>query len=278
MRCNNLIKIFENDIIAINNISFATNTPYLGLFGPNGSGKSTFIKLLLGLIFPTSGSIELGIHQSDIRFVPDFPILPEKMTIDFWMETLENIYGNVEKNIDLQGIMQLDGTWKIKNLSAGQRRLVALLPMFYGRPKLIILDEPTNFLDMMLRDKILRLMKEQLLQTKSKLLLSSHRIDEVNLFVDEVIILKQGKFMGSIPLKRGKYQEYSIVVDDFKKLEAHFKKLRISYEIEDDVYGKSIRFNLTNKIWRILDVYTKENSIISFDAIDVLKSRLKGLV
>jgi hypothetical protein len=189
----------------------------MGLFGPNGSGKSTFIKLLLGLIRPTSGSIELGVHPSDIRFVPDFPILPEKITIDAWMETLENIYGPIEKNIDLQTIMRLDGTWKIKNLSAGQRRLVALLPMFFGIPKLI-------------------------------------------------------------PLKQSRYREYSVVVDDFTKLEKYFKKYRIKYTYEEDVYGKSIKFNLSKKIWRLLDEYSKENSIISFDAVDRLKNRLRELI
>ncbi|MHA2092341.1 MAG: ATP-binding cassette domain-containing protein [Candidatus Kariarchaeaceae archaeon] len=277
-RCKDLIKIYDDDVVAINNVSISIDTSNLGLFGPNGSGKSTFIKLLLGLIFPTSGSVELGVHPEDIRFVPDFPILPQNITIDEWMATLETIYGDVTRNIDLQDIMRLEGTLKLDKLSAGQRRLAALLPLFYGKPKLIILDEPTNFLDMLVRERILKLIKEQLVKTKSKLILSSHRADEVNLFVDEVLLLKEGKFLGSIPLKQSRYREYSIVVENFKELEKYFKRYKIKYEYEDTVYGESIKFNQSNRIWRILDDYTKKYSVISFDAVDRLKSRLTDLI
>ncbi|MHA2029339.1 MAG: ATP-binding cassette domain-containing protein, partial [Candidatus Kariarchaeaceae archaeon] len=157
LSCNSLTKNYGRTL-AINNLNFSTQVSRLGLFGPNGSGKSTLLKLMLGILNPSDGTIQLGMETSKIRFIPDYPNLPKNVTIDEWLEKLEMMFGDVLLNIDIQDITGLDGGLKLSELSAGQYRLTALLPVFYGKPELIVLDEPTNFLDMLIREKIIKLL------------------------------------------------------------------------------------------------------------------------
>lgn len=79
------------ETIALNHVNFTTSSKSLGILGPNGSGKSTFLKLLLNLINPTKGDIQLNPGIKDIRVIQDYPRLPEELTIDEWMVLLEKI-------------------------------------------------------------------------------------------------------------------------------------------------------------------------------------------
>ena len=99
--CSNLTKEFGN-IAAVDNLDFETNTSALGLLGPNGSGKTTLIRLMLGLIKPTHGLIELNYEPSEIRVVTERPFLPAELTVDQWLETIENLHCKPTMNIHIQ--------------------------------------------------------------------------------------------------------------------------------------------------------------------------------
>lgn len=277
LSCKNLTKRF-GDVKAINNLTFETTSSYLGLLGPNGSGKSTLIKLILGLIYPSSGTIKLSSNFNNIRVIPDYPQLPGNYTVDDWMIRLENIYGGIGSNLDIEQIMDIESSWKIKDLSAGEQRKIALLPLFYGSPDLIILDEPTNFLDIIARAKILKLMKDQIQFTGCKVIIASHRLEEIRLFAEEVLILKEGENLFNASIKETTVLEYTIRVNDTKKLVRRLKRAKINFSSDETFLGIEITMFADASIWSILEKYTETgNTILSFNAVDKLQKILEEM-
>ncbi|MFV2015907.1 MAG: ATP-binding cassette domain-containing protein, partial [Candidatus Heimdallarchaeota archaeon] len=234
MSCNSLTKKYDK-VTAIDNLNFSTRVNRLGLFGPNGSGKSTLLKLMLGILYPTEGTIQLGMETSKIRFIPDFPNLPKSVTIDEWLEKLELMFGDVLLNIDIQEITGLNGDLKLGELSAGQYRLTALLPLFYGRPELIVLDEPTNFLHMLIREKILKLIKEQIELTNSKVILASHKMDEIVSFCDSVLMIDKGRMVASVSMSLKNREEYIVYVNNVESLREMLAYSDIEFKMMDTI-------------------------------------------
>ena len=250
----------------------------LGLLGPNGSGKTTLIKLLLGIISPTEGEINMNIPLKDIRVVSDQPSLPGKMTIDEWTYTLENIYGDHLFGIDIQTDLGLQGHWKLDNLSAGQRRKVSLLPAFYGTPKLIILDEPSNFLDITTREYILTLLKQHSITTKANIIISTHNVDEIRLFASDVILLKQGRVMNVVKLKEERPKFYAIKPGDVEDLAKTLDKWELRYHRSKTIRGNIINIRPSSKMWFAIGEYNEMGKpIYSFKVIDTLEKMIEDL-
>ncbi|MCE7737086.1 MAG: ABC transporter ATP-binding protein [Candidatus Heimdallarchaeota archaeon] len=276
--CSSLIKKF-GDLSVIRDLSCDVVSNSLGLLGPNGSGKTTLIKLMLKLIPPTSGKIDLDLSEGDLRVVTDQPKLPEEMTIDEWIKTIEEMYGPLTRNIDIQADFGLEGDWKIKTLSAGQRRKAALLLVFYGTPKLIILDEPTNFLDIVSREYILKLLKEHLFFTKAKLIMASHRLEEIRLFCDDVLILKEGEIMTQVSLSNQVPELYSIIVDDTDKLVAELEESNVFYVVEQSYLGKIVKTENSDAVFTAAARFMVDGGhIFSFEAIDQLQRSIEDLL
>jgi len=277
LKCRGLTKRF-GEVKAINNLNFETNTSYLGLLGPNGSGKSTLLKMILGLIYPTSGKIELGISFRNLRVVPDYPNLPGNLTVDDWMSRLEDVYGPIASNLDVELVMEIDASWKIKNLSAGQQRKISLLPLFYGKPDLIILDEPTNFLDIIARAKILKLMKDQIKYTGSRVIIASHRLDEIRLFSEEVLVLKNGENLFHASIAETTVLEYSVRVSNPEKFITMLTEAELHHSVEETFLGIEITMIVAANIWEIIQEFTSDGgTILAFNAIDKLQKILEEM-
>lgn len=278
LKCSSLTKKF-GDLTVIRDLSCEMTTNALGLLGPNGSGKTTLIKLMLNLIPPTSGTIELELPDDGVRVVSDQPKLPEEMTVDEWIGTIEQMYGPLTRNIDIQADFGLEGDWKIKTLSAGQKRKAALLLVFYGNPKLIILDEPTNFLDIVSREYILKLLKEHLSFTKAKLILASHRLEEIRLFCDDVLILKEGEIMSQVSLSNQIPEMYSIIVDDTDKLIAELDKSNVFYLVEQSFMGDIVKAETSDAVFTAAARFMVDGGLIySFEAVDELQRSIEELL
>ncbi|MCY3412490.1 MAG: ABC transporter ATP-binding protein [Candidatus Heimdallarchaeota archaeon] len=276
--CSDLTKEYFSTK-AVDDISISVESNAIGLLGPNGSGKTTFIKLLLGLIRPSSGTITMGVDIQNSRIVPDYPQLPRELTVDQWIETVEDFHGKNYLGVDVQSVFNLQGDWKIKNLSAGQTRKVALLPIFYGKPELFILDEPTNFLDVVSRQKVLGLLNDYRIESNAKLILATHQIDEMRAFCDEVIILNSGKVMQNVKIKQEKALTFSIHVSDHEK----YSKLLNDREIEHKQftqYGKEI-FQIPSGVefWNNLAEYEQSGGIVySITSNDALTSAIEEMM
>jgi ABC-2 type transport system ATP-binding protein len=176
-----------------------------GLLGPNGSGKSTALRLLLGFLRPTSGTASIRGHdcwhdsQAARRFISYLPgelRLYENMTgfqlVRFLSKLREPLHHTEMER--LADAFDIDISRPIANLSSGMKRKVALLAVLLPRTPLVILDEPTNTLDPVMRDELLRRLRQAADQGQA-VLFSSHVLSEVEKVCNRVGILQRGRLV-----------------------------------------------------------------------------------
>ena len=172
----------------------------VGLLGPNGSGKTTFLKILAGLIRPTSGSVkicknEIGYKTKElVAYLPDSEFLYGWMKIKDAKEVYIRFYKdfNIVRFDELLDFMKLTSDMVVKSLSKGMKEKLALALTLARDAKLIILDEPLNGVDPVAREQILVAIIKGF-SFESSMLLTSHLINEVESILDEVYFLKEGK-------------------------------------------------------------------------------------
>ena len=177
----------------------------VGLLGPNGSGKSTMLRLSLGFLKPTRGSVMIsGYHcwresvevRRRVAYLPGELRLYDSMTGRQIVKFLAKLRGEtLGTEVDqLARTLDIDIDRRLTELSSGMKRKIALLTVLIPRVPLIILDEPTNTLDPTMRDELM----EQLLLAKvagKAVLFSSHVLQEVESVCDRVAILKKGELV-----------------------------------------------------------------------------------
>jgi len=177
----------------------------VGLLGPNGSGKTTSLRLALGFLKPTSGTVTVGGFDSwkqsvEVRklltYLPGELRLYETMTGRQLVTFLGKLRGDtVGKEVDdLAKRLDIDPDKPLVQMSSGMKRKVALLAVLVPKVPLIILDEPTNTLDPTMRDEFLLQLKWAKENGKA-ILFSSHVLQEVEAVCDRVVILRQGKLV-----------------------------------------------------------------------------------
>ena len=176
-----------------------------GFIGPNGAGKSTTIRVLLGMLKPTSGTVKIfgldawkdavQIHKK-VAYVPGdanlWPNLTGGEVIDLFLKMRGN--GSPSKKEELLKRFELDPTKKCRTYSKGNRQKIALISAFASDADLYILDEPTSGLDPLME----RIFQECVLEVKAEgksVLLSSHILSEVEKLCDKIAIIRQGKII-----------------------------------------------------------------------------------
>ena len=184
-----------------------------GFLGPNGAGKSTTMKMLLGLVHPTGGSVELLGHTlneaSRIALLRQTGSLIESSSGYLHLTARENLaivadLKEVER-LDIDRVLDIvhltkDADRKVGQYSLGMKQRLGIAMALLGSPKLLILDEPTNGLDPAGIQEMRSLIAAMPQTTGATVLISSHLLGEIEQMVDQVGILNHGKllFEGSL--------------------------------------------------------------------------------
>lgn len=178
-----------------------------GFLGPNGAGKSTTIRVLLGLIKPTSGSAHVfaldpwaepkKIHR-DVAYVPGDVSLWPGMTGGEAIDLLTSLRGGADASLrsDLIEQFEFDPRKKARTYSKGNRQKVALIAAFARPARLYILDEPSSGLDPVM-ESVFRLQVQRVRADGATVLLSSHLLSEVEALCDRVTIIREGRVVES---------------------------------------------------------------------------------
>lgn len=195
-----LTKKFKNQI-AVNNVSISIREGSVyGLLGPNGAGKSTILKMITGIMKPSSGEILFEDHLwtrkdlKDIGALIEEPAIYPNLTAKENLEVASTLYGlpkkRVEEVLDIIGLRQV-GKKKVRNFSLGMKQRLGLGMAIINNPKLLILDEPTNGLDPIGIEELRELIRS-FPAMGITVILSSHILSEVSQVADKVGIISNG--------------------------------------------------------------------------------------
>lgn len=216
-----LSKQYKNRI-AVDRVSVSLQKGVYGLLGANGAGKTTFMRMLCGILKPTSGTITFdGIDVSEeayravLGYLPqDFGYYPEFNATDFllYFAALKGIPRH-QADRKAKELLQLVGLQdvrrkKIKTFSGGMKQRLGIAQALLNDPKLLVLDEPTAGLDPKERVRFRNLIET--LGQESIVLLSTHIVSDIEHIADEVLMMKDGQLIwqGKWTAEMGDLEEF----------------------------------------------------------------------
>ncbi len=227
LKCDNLVKKYITTT-AVSNLSTEIQPGRIyALLGPNGSGKTTFMKIVAGLIKPTSGSITfeeqpIGIYsKAHIAYMPTESYFYNYMTCkdagkyykEFFADFDENKYYYLLKE------MQLNPNQKISKMSSGMVAKAKLAITLARDSKIIMLDEPLNGIDIIAREKIVNTVIDNASENKA-IIMSSHLVDELEKIIDYAIFIKEGHVVAQGDAEELRTQRGKSIVDMYKEIYA----------------------------------------------------------
>ncbi|MEZ4649786.1 MAG: ABC transporter ATP-binding protein [Candidatus Eisenbacteria bacterium] len=211
----NLVKIYPGPVPALRGVDLEVPTGMFGLLGPNGAGKSTLMKVIAGLLEPTSGEVRLdgedvlsdpdALHRR-LGYLPqDFGFYPNLSGRDMLAYMLElkgvDAPGGRKKLVEelLERVnLTFAAKRKVKGYSGGMRQRLGIAQAIAGNPRLIIVDEPTAGLDPEERHRFYRILAE--LAADRTVLLSTHIVEDVAVLCPRFVVISQGRIVaGTTP-------------------------------------------------------------------------------
>ena len=219
-------KQYQNKI-AVDRISLRLQKGVYGLLGENGAGKTTLMRMVCGILKPTSGSISfdnMDVSTEDYRAVlgylpQDFGYYPEFTGMDFlfYMAALKGLTksqakGRISELLKLVSL-ESDGKRKIKTYSGGMKQRLGIAQALLNDPKLLVLDEPTAGLDPKERVRFRNLIEE--LGKTNIVLLSTHIVSDIEHIADIVLMMKDGQIIYQGRWEEGKEDLESFYLRQF---------------------------------------------------------------
>lgn len=268
----------------------------VGYIGANGAGKSTTIKMLTGILTPTSGKVLVnGAEPTKNRIKNnmkigavfgqrtqlwwDIPVIESYKLIQKIYEIPETIYQeNIKYFSDTLGLAELLHV-PVRQLSLGQKMRCEIAAAFLHNPKIVYLDEPTIGLDFMVKEKIRKFIKKLNKDKNTTIILTTHDLQDIEEICSRIIIIDQGSIMfdGALDEIReefSKFQVANIIIKEItEELDAYLHKNNLKFEIlsldENDLHIKFNRNEITiagifkqiSNLCTILDLSVEDISI-----------------
>lgn len=200
LECKDLTKTFGTKT-AVDHISLNIEAGHIvGLLGPNGSGKTTLIKMITGLLTPSSGKLyfkenPIGIESKKcISYLPDHTYLNMEQRVSDVIRIFKDFYDNFDESraYDMLEKLKINPNDRLKSMSKGTKEKVQLILVMSRKADLYILDEPIAGVDPAARDYILNVILSNYEPTAS-ILISTHLIADIENILDEVIFIRNGQ-------------------------------------------------------------------------------------
>ncbi|OGK63092.1 hypothetical protein A2334_00450 [Candidatus Roizmanbacteria bacterium RIFOXYB2_FULL_38_10] len=203
-----------NNKVALNDVTFeAKRGEIVGFLGPNGAGKTTTMRLILGYLTPSSGTVRVNGYNpiedrikvlKTVGYLPENNPLYQDMKVNEYISFISSLKHekHPEQILNMTGLEEVKNV-KIEELSRGFKQRVGLASALCGNPDILILDEPTSGLDPIEQEKIRDLIKK--LSRQKCIIFSTHILSEIEEIAHKVIIIHKGKkvFDGIKPKNKG---------------------------------------------------------------------------
>ncbi len=287
--------LFSTDfrvVKAVDDISFSIEPgEIVGYIGPNGAGKSTTIKMLTGILKPTSGHLILdGIvpYENRQKNVRNMGVIFGQRTQLWWdlpvvesFKILKDIYGIDNKTYDaqlnlFQELVDLRSLYStpVRKLSLGQRMLCDLAAAFLHNPKVILLDEPTIGLDISVKSKIRTVIRELNDTHRTTIILTTHDLGDVEALCRRLLIIDKGKIIYDGEVNRvtelfGAYRTLKVQIFQYGDGTIDLIKARLA-----EKFGKSGAIVVENTEPGWTDVTVNQSSVPLLDVLSFLMGAL----
>lgn len=202
LKCEKLTKNYGG-VIALNEVDLTVESgKIIGLLGPNGSGKTTLIKIINGLLTPTSGEIYINgnepgiISKTQVAYLPDNSYLNNWMTAGQIIKFFSDFYADFRPQLALEMLARLgiSPDAKLKNLSKGNKEKVCLILVMSRNALIYVLDEPIAGVDPATRDYVISTIINNY-NPAASVIISTHLIADIEQVLDEVIFINQGRIV-----------------------------------------------------------------------------------
>lgn len=290
----NLVKIYKSfnfgflkrksqDIVALDNINFEINPgEIVGYIGPNGAGKTTTIKILSGILYPTSGYVLVNginpflkknrkIHKKNIgvmlghhsKLIRDLPVIDSFLLLGKIYElSQKEINERIEKLISMLQIKEILNR-KVRTLSLGQRIRCELFATFLHSPPVLFLDEPTIGVDISTRYRLYEFIKKINKEEKITVIITSHDIHDIEMLAERIILIDNGKILFD-----GKKEDF------IKKFSS--KKKKVFIEMENLFPEEEVKIFCENKKIKVQKIEDYK-IVLEMDSDDNLLEILKEI-
>jgi ABC-2 type transport system ATP-binding protein len=215
LETHELTKVYPT-VTALDRFSVTIDSGITGVVGSNGAGKSTFLKIILGLVTPTSGEVQvLGFdalrHGPELRqfigYMPEHDCLPLDVSATEFVSHMAQINGlpraaareRTAETLRHVGLFE-ERYREMKGYYTGMKQRVKLAQALVHDPRLMLLDEPTNGLDPAGRDEMLDLVRRTGREFGIAVMMSSHLLSEIERVCDHLVVIEGGKLVRSGPL------------------------------------------------------------------------------
>ncbi|NPC91415.1 ABC transporter ATP-binding protein [Bacillus sp. WMMC1349] len=267
VQLNGLTKTFQGKEVVSNVCMHIRKGEIYGFLGPNGAGKTTIMKMLMGLIKPTSGEINILGHKltntsykilGHIGSMIEYPIFYENLT------ALENLnlhceymgYHNkakIQEVLDMVNLKNIDSK-PVKTFSLGMKQRLGIARAILTKPDLLVLDEPTNGLDPVGIKEIRNLFQVLSKEYGMTLLISSHILSEIEQVANTIGVIKDGKLIKEVSMENVREQntEYIELVTT--------NQLKACFVLENELHMTNFKI-LNDKTIRIYDADASQTAI-----------------
>ncbi|TVY03924.1 ABC transporter ATP-binding protein [Paenibacillus cremeus] len=266
----NLTKAIDGKTI-IERISFEIHSGTItGLVGRNGVGKSTLLRLLAGILDPDQGEVLLdGVNltqhpliKMSMYYVPD----SISMFNGYTAKELVKLHRHMYEPFDEQAFyawldrFQLPANRSLRSFSKGMKALLSIILALSTRAKLILLDEPTNGLDVIVKKQIMQLLIEEVSERQIALLISSHHLQELEKIADVVLMLKDTTI------------ESVLRIDEVKMT---FKKVQVAFADMGAIpLGQLADVEVLSQVGRVTTLLLKRNAAQTLELLQRLEPLL----
>ena len=230
MKISDITKKYKDNTV-LDHLNFSFDSSHIvGLIGKNGVGKTTIMKIMNGNIVNFKGKVDFDQNQK-IGYLIEHPKLYQDLSGLKNLKNFSNILGvkfdkdyanKIIKAFDMESYINK----RVKKYSLGMKQKLAIAVSLINKPHYLILDEPTNGMDPDGSIDVLNTIKDITNEFNMKVLISSHKLEDIELICDRAVFLRDGKFVEDIDMKNTSSQEYTSIT--FNEIDVEKAKNRLN--------------------------------------------------